>query len=163
MPQGVIGVGDSVMLGARGALQSTIPGMVVDAVVSRQFANTIPVLQSYKDQGLLPNTVVVHLGTNGRFGDGEFDTMMATIGPDRQAYFVTSRVPRSWQADVNSHLASGVSRHTNAHLIDWGSFSNCHNDWFAQDGYHVNSAGAPQYSGLVNAHITGQASNLTYC
>ena len=51
--------------------------MVVDAVVSRQFANAIAALQSYKDQGLLPSTIVVHLGTNGRFGDGEFDTMMA--------------------------------------------------------------------------------------
>lgn len=43
IPQGVIGIGDSVMLGAQGALQTTIPGMVVDAVVSRQFANAIPV------------------------------------------------------------------------------------------------------------------------
>ena len=76
--------------------------MVVDAVVSRQFANAIAALQSYKDQGLLPPIIVVHLGTNGRFGDPEFDTMMATIGPERQAYFLTARVPRSWEADVNS-------------------------------------------------------------
>ena len=124
-------MGDSVMLGARGSLQAAIPGMVVDAVVSRQFANAIPVLQSYKDQGLLPPVVVVHLGTNGRFGDPEFDTMMATIGPERQVYFLTARMPRSWEADVNAHLTAGVSRHANAHLIDWRAFSGCHSDWFA--------------------------------
>jgi mannan endo-1,4-beta-mannosidase len=163
IPQGVLGIGDSVMLGARGALQQAIPGMSVDAVVSRQFANAIPALASYRDQGLLPSTVVVHLGTNGRFGDPEFDTMMQTIGDGRQVYFLTSRVPRSWQADVNAHLAAGVARHTNAHLIDWGTFSNCHGDWFAKDGFHVNAVGAANYAHLVAAQISGQAAGLQYC
>jgi hypothetical protein len=85
------------------------------------------------------------------------------IGPERQAYFLTARVPRPWQAEVNTRLAQGVSRHANAHLVDWGSFSNCHHDWFASDGYHVNSVGASQYANLVNAHITGQAAGLQYC
>ena len=151
------------MLGARGALQQAIPGMSVDAVVSRQFANAIPALAYYRDQGLLPSTVVVHLGTNGRFGDPEFDTMMQTIGDGRQVYFLTSRVPRSWQADVNAHLAAGVARHANAHLIDWGTFSNCHGDWFAKDGFHVNSVGAANYAHLVAAQISGQAAELQYC
>jgi peptidoglycan/LPS O-acetylase OafA/YrhL len=163
IPQGVLGIGDSVMLGARGALQQAIPGMSVDAVVSRQFANAIPALAYYRDQGLLPSTVVVHLGTNGRFGDPEFDTMMQTIGDGRQVYFLTSRVPRSWQADVNAHLAAGVARHPNAHLIDWGTFSNCHGDWFAKDGFHVNSVGAANYAHLVAAQISGQAAGLQYC
>jgi peptidoglycan/LPS O-acetylase OafA/YrhL len=163
IPQGVIGIGDSVMLGARGALQQAIPGMAVDAVVSRQFANAIPALQYYRDNNLLPSTVVVHLGTNGRFGDPEFDTMMQVIGADRQVYFVNTRMPRSWQADVDAHLASGVSRHANAHLIDWLSYSNCHGDWFAKDGFHVNSVGAANYAHLVQAQITGQAAGLQYC
>ena len=54
-----------------------------------------------------------------------------------------SRMPRSWEADVNAHLTAGVSRHPNAHLIDWGTFSGCHSDWFAKDGFHVKSK-APQ-------------------
>ena len=104
-------IGDSVMLGAKGALQQKIPGIIVDAVVSRQFAHAISVLQFYKDNGLLPPIVVVHLGTNGRFGDGEFDTMMATIGDDRQAYFLTrasrgcgrrrSTPRRAWRATAS--------------------------------------------------------------
>jgi peptidoglycan/LPS O-acetylase OafA/YrhL len=161
-PPPPLGMGDSVMLGARGALQAAIPGMVVDAVVSRQFAHAIAVLESYKAQGLLPSIVVVHLGTNGRFGDGEFDHMMSVIGPERQAYFLTSRVPRSWEADVNGHLASGVSRHTNAHLVDWNRFSACHHDWFARDGYHVTAHGANEYAAFVRAHITNAAGGLQY-
>jgi peptidoglycan/LPS O-acetylase OafA/YrhL len=163
VPQGVIGIGDSVMLGARTALQQAIPGMAVDAVVSRQFANAIPTLQYYKDNNLLPSTVVVHLGTNGRFGDPEFDTMMSVIGPERQVYFLTSRVPRPWAVDVNQHLTAGVARHPNAHLVDWGAFSNCHVDWFARDGFHVNAVGAGNYAHLVAAQIAGQGADLKYC
>jgi peptidoglycan/LPS O-acetylase OafA/YrhL len=162
-PPAVLGIGDSVMLGARGALQQAIPGMVVDAVVSRAFANAIPALQYYKDHGLLPGIVVVHLGTNGRFGDGEFDTMMSVIGTDRQAFFLTARMPRSWEADVNAHLVAGVSRHANAHLIDWRQYSGCHADWFARDGFHVTANGAREYANFVRAHVTGQAAALQYC
>jgi peptidoglycan/LPS O-acetylase OafA/YrhL len=162
-PQGVIGIGDSVMLGAGGTLQRTIPGMVVDAVVSRQFSNATATLQSYRDQNLLPPIIVVHLGTNGRFDDAEFDTMMQVIGPDRQAYFLTARVPRPWEAEVNDRLEAGVSRHTNAHLIDWHQYAGCHNDWFAEDGFHVTAVGATEYSRLVLAQITGQAAGLRYC
>ena len=163
-PSAVLGMGDSVMLGARSALQGAIPGMVVDAVVSRQFAEAIAVMQSLKDQGLLPPVIVVHLGTNGRFGDGEFDHMMSVVGPERQAYFLTARMPRSWEGDVNAHLTSGVSRHpANAHLIDWRQYAGCHADWFARDGFHVTAVGAQSYSHFVLSHISNQAASLQYC
>jgi peptidoglycan/LPS O-acetylase OafA/YrhL len=162
-PQGVIGMGDSVMLGARSALEQTIPGMAVDAVVSRQFPNAITALQSYRDQNALPPIIVVHLGTNGRFDDAQFDTMMQVIGPERQAYFLTARVPRPWEAEVNAHLTAGVSRHPNAHLIDWREYAGCHEDWFDEDGFHVTAAGAAEYSRLILAQITGQAAALRYC
>ena len=162
-PLGAIAIGDSVMLGAKGALQNEIPGIVVDAVVSRQFAHAVSVVQFYKDNGLLPPIVVLHLGTNGRFGDGEFDSMMAAVGPERQAYFLTAREPRPWEAEVNATLARGVQRHPNAHLIDWRQFAGCHSDWFARDGFHVNSTGAAGYADFVNAHITNQSASLTYC
>jgi hypothetical protein len=131
--------------------------------VSRQFTSAIATLQYYRDRGLLPKTVVVHLGTNGRFGDPEFDTMMNTIGANRQVFFLTARVPRSWEGDVNAHLANGVARHPNAHLIDWRAYSTCHNDWFARDQYHVDGTGAAVYADLVRAAISGQAPREVPC
>jgi peptidoglycan/LPS O-acetylase OafA/YrhL len=162
LPQ-VLGIGDSVMLGGRNALQQAIPGMIVDAAVSRQFAHAIAVLQTYKDYGLLPPVVVVHLGTNGRFGDGEFDHMMEVIGPDRQAFFLTARVGRPWEAEVNERLASGVSRHPNAHLVEWRVYSGCHDDWFTTDSFHLTTIGRREYASFVRAHVTGETGNLHYC
>src|SRR5262245_42694081 len=62
---GVLALGDSVMLGAAGALGTAIPGIQVDAVVSRQFREAPGIAYWKLQAGVLPGTVVVHLGTNG--------------------------------------------------------------------------------------------------
>ncbi len=108
MPPHVLGIGDSVMLGAQQSLQQEIPGMVVDAVTSRQFGEAVHVLQSYSSLGVLPSVVVIHLGTNGRVTDGGFDQMMETVGPQRTVYFLTARVPRTWETEVNRALHAGA-------------------------------------------------------
>jgi len=53
LSQAILAVGDSVMLGAEQSLHDTIPGIFVDAKVSRQFWDATVVLQAYKDEGLL--------------------------------------------------------------------------------------------------------------
>ncbi|HEX2736989.1 MAG TPA: acyltransferase family protein, partial [Acidimicrobiia bacterium] len=95
-PPTVMGIGDSVMLGARPGLEAAIPGMLVDAKVSRQFGDALQVLTFYRDANLLPDVVVVHLGTNGAFTDAQFDQMMQIIG-NRPVYFLSVREPRTWQ------------------------------------------------------------------
>ena len=156
-------MGDSVMLGAKAELESTLPGMAVDAVVSRQFAHAIPVLQYYRDNNIMPPAIVVHLGTNGRYGIPEFDHMMAVIGPDTPVFFLNSRMPRSWEPTVNNTLAEGVARHPNAHLINWHDYANCHDDWWANDGFHVTDAGAQAYANLVRAYVMNEANTLQFC
>ncbi|GIU89166.1 MAG: hypothetical protein KatS3mg010_0265 [Acidimicrobiia bacterium] len=165
-PPGVvvpIGIGDSVMAGASGALQRAMPGMIVDAIKSRQFAEAISVLERYRDLGALPAVVVIHLGTNGRFGDGEFDHLMSVVGPDRQVYFLTARMPRSWEAEVNATLARGVQRHANAQLLDWRQYAGCHADWFGTDGFHLTSAGRTAYAEFVRVHVRDGGAGLQYC
>ena len=39
------------------------------AKVSRQFRDATFVLQQYKTEGLLPPTIIVHMGTSGAFSD----------------------------------------------------------------------------------------------
>ena len=69
------------MLGADDSLRQAIPGIFVDAVVSRQFWDAITVVQDYKNEGLLPGTIVIHLGTNGAFSDDQFDQIMRRSDP----------------------------------------------------------------------------------
>jgi hypothetical protein len=151
-PPQVFAIGDSVMLGARGALQATIPGVAVDAKVSRQWRDAIDVLVFYRDQGLLANVIVVHLGTNGSFSAAAFDDMMRVVGP-REVFFLTARVPRLWEADVNTKLHEGVARWPNARILEWRDFAGSHDDWFAGDGFHVTRTGAQAYANFVRDSI----------
>ena len=109
-PSHVLGIGDSVMQGAKAALMATIPGMAVDAARSRQFSQAIEVVKQYQSLGALPNVIVIHLGTNGRITNDLFDQMMRTIGPGKRVYFLTARVPRLWEAEVNATLHEGATR-----------------------------------------------------
>ena len=63
IPQGRYAIGDSVMLGARQALVAR--GFRVNAVVSRQFRDVVPLVRQLAAGGHLPIEVIVHLGTNG--------------------------------------------------------------------------------------------------
>jgi peptidoglycan/LPS O-acetylase OafA/YrhL len=157
LPPHVLAIGDSVMLGAHNALVNAIPGIGVDAMVSRQFWQATLVLAYYAQHKLEPPVIVVHSGTNGRVTDAMFDQMMQTIGPGHQVYFLTARVPRIWQGEVNDTLHNGVKRWKNAHLLDWWAFAGCHDDWFVRDGFHLTGAGQIGYAEFVRDGLLGQA------
>lgn len=150
---GVIAIGDSVMEGAKRSLELAIPGIVVDAVKSRQFRQAIEVVQFYRTAAALPAVIVIHLGTNGRITNDLFDQMMRTIGPGHTVYFLTARVPRLWEAEVNHTVHAGVARWPNAHLIDWHDFATSHDDWFVNDGFHLTPPGQHAYSLLIESSI----------
>ena len=61
----VTAVGDSVMLDYQSNLQTDVPGVDVEAAVSRQWATGEQLLQELRSEGRLGAVVVVALGTNG--------------------------------------------------------------------------------------------------
>ncbi len=143
---GVLAVGDSVLLGASGALHEAIPGIDVDAAVSRQFSTGIDIVRSRLDSGQLPGTVVVHLGTNGTIGSELCDALMDVLA-GRRVVLVTLHVPRSWEAGNNAVLRDCAFRH-GAGIADWSSVAGSAG-YLAGDGYHLNSEGAPAYAGVI--------------
>jgi lysophospholipase L1-like esterase len=148
-----LAVGDSVMLGAVDSLERVIPGIFVDAKVSRQFWDASVVLQAYKNEGLLPDKIVIHMGTNGAFRDTQFEQLMEVIGPDRSVWFVNAHEPRPWEKDVNDRLLVDTRRYHNAHVIDWHLASSSHPGWFVADGIHLTGPGARAYANLIREHI----------
>jgi hypothetical protein len=134
------------MLGSSGALQGAIPGIDVDATVSRQFSTGIDILRSRRDSGQLPGTVVVHLGTNGTIGSDSCDALMDVLA-GRRVVLVTLHVPRSWEADNNAVLRDCAFRH-GAGIADWSSIAGGAG-YLAGDGYHLNTEGAHAYAGLI--------------
>jgi peptidoglycan/LPS O-acetylase OafA/YrhL len=145
----VTALGDSVMLGAMRALQQLGPSVTVDAAVNRQVNVGIEVLTYYRDQGLLGDTVVIHLGNNGTLTTEQFDEIM-TLLEGHRVVFLTVKVPgRRWEDPNNAVIVEGVSRYGNAALIDWKGLSEGQPELFYDDQMHLRPDGALFYSALI--------------
>ena len=118
---GSYAVGDSVMIDAQQELQGCVPGIQVNAAVSRQWSDGETILRSVMAGASPPSVVVVALGTNGPITSADFDAMMSILHGASHVVFVTVHVGRSWQDQVNSVLASGVARYPKTVLADWES------------------------------------------
>ncbi len=116
-PVPFLAVGDSVMLGAAPALADR--GMVVDAAVSRQMIDMIPVFEQLRDRHLFGTAVVVHLGNNGPISQATLDAFLATMDDVPNVILMTVRADRRWTADNNALLRAADHEGDNKILLDW--------------------------------------------
>jgi hypothetical protein len=148
IPPGRYAIGDSVMLGAREEL--TARGIRVNAVVSRQFRDAVPLVRRLKAEGRLRRKVIIHLGNNGiLIQAADCDRISQIAGVNRTVYLVTLKIPRSYRRIQNERLATCAQRRVNTVLIDWFNYSREHNSWFAADGYHLTSIGQTKFAALI--------------
>ena len=147
----VTAVGDSVMLDYQDPLRASIPGVEVDAAVSRQWADGEAILQSMKSQGQLGALVIVGLGTNGPITAADFDSMMAILNGASRVVFVNTHVDRPWQDPNNAVLAGGAARYPHVVVADWATLATKNPQWFGGDGVHlgIDGPGADALAGLV--------------
>jgi hypothetical protein len=151
----VTAVGDSVMIDYQGPLQTDLPGVVVDATVSRQWGDGEVIFQELKAQGELGAEVIVGLGTNGPITDADFDTMMSILGGASRVVFVNVHVDRPWQDSNNAVLAKGVTRYPNAVVADWATLAAQNPAWLGGDGTHlgVDGQGADALASLITTTL----------
>jgi hypothetical protein len=150
VPRGRDAIGDSVMLGAREELRAR--GVRVDATVSRQFRDAVPIVRSMAVHGALRRLVVIHLGTNGILIDGaDCDAISKTAGKARRVVLVTVTGPTSSVRKAqNTRLRACASRHVNTRVVDWYGHSRGHGSWFYADGLHLTVAGQRAYAAFVD-------------
>jgi len=145
IPPGRYAIGDSVMLGAKDEL--TGRGIKVNAVVSRQFRDAVPLVEQLKAAGRLRKKVIIHLGNNGiLIQSADCDRISEVAGPNRTVYLVNLKIPRPYRRTQNERLAACAQRRANILLIDWFHYSRSHPSWFAADGYHLTSTGQTRYA-----------------
>jgi hypothetical protein len=151
----VTAVGDSVMLDYQDPLQTAIPGINVDASVSRQWSDGVQLLQQLKASGQLGAEVIVGLGTNGPITDGDFDAMMQVLSGASRVVFVNVHVDRPWQDSNNTVLAHGASRYPDVFVADWATLAAQNPQWFGSDGTHlaIDGPGATALATLVSSTV----------
>lgn len=146
-------IGDSVMLSVVNPVEQLFPKAVIDGVIGRQLYQTVPVIESLKQEDKLGNPVVIALGTNGAFTDKQMDDLLAAVGDSKKVYLVNTQVPKNWKNSVNQGISSAAKRHSNVEVIDWNSYSQNHSDWFYEDGVHPNETGAEEYTKLIATSV----------
>lgn len=145
-------IGDSILEGAKPAVEKALPNAIVDSKVSRQLGTAADILNSYNNPGDDQRPVVIALGTNGPMGSTQIWQPVLQALHGRSLYVVSERVPRYWQDANNQVLRDLVKQNPGTvGLIDWQAYSQGHSEWFWDDGTHVNPAtGAPEYAKMIS-------------
>ena len=149
-------LGDSVMLGARGALLRSFPNMYVDAAVGRQASEGLTVLQQFFEKHKTPDFVVVHLGTNGYIYEKHFRQILQFLHNSTRVVVVNNYADRRWTAQNNELIQRVIADFDNVRLVDWSSMGQESRDYFVADGVHLSSKGMGRF---VNA--IGEGLNLS--
>jgi hypothetical protein len=150
-------VGDSVMLAARKALQSTFPTfMKVDAHISRQPSEIFDRIRARKATGQLGDVVVIHAGTNGPIKTSELVALVGALKDRSRVILVTCHGDRSWIPQSNTAIAATAKYYagTNVRVADWNAVAANHRDWFYSDGIHTKGAGSQAYADLIKAAMS---------
>lgn len=145
----VTAVGDSVMLASAGGLLSALPGIQIDAAVSRSMWAGGDIVDGLAAQGALRDYVVVGLGTNGPVDAGALQEIYDALGADRTLVLVTAFAPRDWIPGVNAELAAFAASHPRVVVADWSAAIAPHLDMLAGDQIHPGPMGGDVYASTV--------------
>jgi peptidoglycan/LPS O-acetylase OafA/YrhL len=149
----VTAVGDSVMLAAAPQLQASIPGIYIDARISRQMNTGLKIIGNLANRGRLRPIVVVGLGTNGTVTQAQMRQLVAEVGPRRWLVVVNTFVPRPWQDEVDTTLATAARRYRNVLLVNWRMAIRHRTSLLWEDGVHPRPDGSMLYAALVKAAV----------
>lgn len=144
--KGVTALGDSVMLDIEPFLEKLLPGIVIDGKIGRQMSQAPAVLENLKAKGLLGDTVVIELGTNGSFSEKQLIKLLDSLDGVDHIILVNTRVPKPWESVVNTTLAQVAATYPHTVLLDWYTVSAGKDTFFYDDGVHLRPEGAKVYA-----------------
>jgi hypothetical protein len=152
----VTAVGDSVMLDYQTPLEADIPGVNVEAAVSRQWGAGEELLAQLKSEGQLGAEVIVALGTNGPITSTDFNDMMGILQGASRIVFVNIHVDRPWQDPNNAVLAQGAAAYPRVLIADWATLAANNPEWFGSDGTHlaIDGPGAQALASLITTTLS---------
>ena len=102
--------------------------------------------------GRLRRVVIVGLGTNGPITADQISQLRRAVG-DRWLVLVNTFVPRSWEHEVNSTLASAARRYPNVLLVNWYAAIQPHQRLLWSDDIHPQPVGGKLYAKVVRSVV----------
>jgi len=153
----VLVIGDSVTLGAKAAIESTISKSYVDAKESRGIETATGLIAGYAAGGRLAKTIVISLATNERnITELTLRDIVNVAGNDHNFVLITAYAgPLQPREKQNAALKAFANSHQNVYLADWWSIA--HNNWSLMyaDHIHLNPEGRTTYANMLNNVLKG--------
>jgi hypothetical protein len=147
----ITAVGDSVMLAAAPQLEGALPGIYINAVVSRQMYTGVQVVQQLAAGGQLRPILLLGLGTNGTVTTGQISQIRAAIGPRRWLVLVNTYEARPWEQEVNAALAAAARDDRHVLLVNWYGAIENRTGLLWPDQVHPQPAGGALYARAAKA------------
>lgn len=144
----VMAIGDSVMLASAPELAAAMPGIYINAKVSRFMMAGISIVDQLAKHKRLRKVVIVGLGTNGPITASQVRALRAAVG-DRWLVLINTFVPRSWEHEVNITLARAARRYPNVLLVNWHNAIAGHQRLLWSDDIHPQPVGGKLYAKVV--------------
>ncbi len=145
----VTAFGDSVMLGASGALESDTFNLDLHAKVATQAADVLESITSQVRNAAVRDTVILHVGNNGIVTEDQLRGMLDELSGVPKVVLVNVRVPRAWMKPNNELISSVARDYPNVVLADWAKASEDHRDYMVSDGVHLTGKGAAVYTRVI--------------
>ena len=142
----IVGVGDSVMLGAVPSLYKQFPNGYFDAKLSRTAWVVNGILLDLKNKNALGEPIVIGLGANGDCPESCKEKIIKTVG-NRKIYWINATNNKA--VHVNEKINAFAKKHENVYVIDWESISKNHSEYFGPDGIHLTNEGIKAYTKAI--------------
>jgi peptidoglycan/LPS O-acetylase OafA/YrhL len=149
----VMAIGDSVMLASAPELAQAVPGIYINAQVSRAMIAGVALVRQMAAEHRLRHVVIIGLGTNGPVSADQIAQLRAAIGASRWLVLVNTFVPRPWEHEVNSTIGAAAGRYHNVLLVNWHAAIEHHTNLLWSDGIHPQPIGGKLYARVVRVVV----------
>ena len=150
---GYLGIGESVMIGARRVLESRLQPLRIDAEVGRQPSDLPVRIRQLAAAGALATQTFIHTGSNGYLRGDDLRSSLELLEESgvRHVVVVNVSVPRRW-SDPNNELIDAIADEFDfATAVDWEAATATDEGYLVSDRIHPTASGMRAYVDLIEA------------
>ncbi|WP_282925758.1 acyltransferase family protein [Helcococcus kunzii] len=145
-------IGDSIGVNIGNRILDMYPNSIVDAKISRQLVDSIPIFKEYSTYDSKETAVIIVLGTNGYFKEKNLDDIIS-LYPKSKKIIINIKAPVSWEAQVNEIFSNYEKNHKDVAVVDWYSVASKHPEYLASDQTHLMTIGIDHLMRLLEAEL----------
>lgn len=156
VPENIVFIGDSIMHSSKKYIAPNFENPYFDTKIGRQFSTLPGIVSKLKEKDGIKSVLVVHLGTNGKFRERDFDDVVE-MADGKDIFFINTVHKDPWEKEVNQLLAEKVQQYQGKgkkiYLIDWYSYAKNERKYFYKDRTHLNDEGQKFYADFITSEI----------